>query len=138
MIGILRKLLVAAVLAVLVLSLDGGTVRGFQQDPLVAIYAPGTSSCGAWLDARRSTGTNDVRLLQFESFVAGFASAYNTYVDGPLTTTSGSSERGRNVLHVDIYGQRAFLDKYCAEHPTELFQRSVAALLNHLDQDESR
>jgi len=93
----------------------------------VAVYAPGTSSCGEWLDAREEMKTNklDVRYLQFEAFLFGFASAYNWYnADAP---SSGSI-----FGETDVYSQRAYLDKYCRDNPTDAFVLAVIALLNHL------
>jgi hypothetical protein len=92
-----------------------------------AIYVPGSSSCGLWLEVREHPRPNDARLVQFESFLFGYASAYNWYVDGPRR------DGMRNVLHVDVYGQRAFIDKYCREHPTDVFLNAVNALIQDLD-----
>jgi hypothetical protein len=61
--------------------------------------------------------------------VFGFATAYNLYAPRP----SERSAEGRDVLHVDIYAQRAFLDEYCGQHPTEVFVSAVVAMIRHLD-----
>ena len=93
----------------------------------VPVYAPGTASCGAWLDARDRAKKNktDVRQLQFEAYLLGFASAYNWYV--------GDASSLRGVLgETDIYAQRSYLDKYCRDNPTHAFVAAVADLLNHL------
>lgn len=93
----------------------------------VAFYSPGSSSCGAWLDAREGEkkGPSDVRHLQFEAFLLGFASAYNLYV--------GDAPSPRGILgETDAYSQWAYLDKYCRDKPTDAFFRAVLDLLNHL------
>ncbi len=92
----------------------------------VAIYAPGTSSCGTWLDAREAAknNENDVRHLQFEAFVFGFASAYNWYV--------GDAPSGGVLGDTDVYGQWSYLDKYCRDNPTHAFATATKKLLNHL------
>lgn len=98
-----------------------------KRNDFVAIYAPGTSSCGAWLDAREAAknNKNDVRHLQFEAFVFGFASAYNWYV--------GDAPSAKGVLgDTDVYGQWSYLDKYCRDNPTHAFAKATSELLNHL------
>jgi hypothetical protein len=119
----------AGVLGLVPLLVEPGFAQSTsRQAPFsVAVYSPGTVSCGLWLDARASKDANDVRITQLEAFVFGYATAYNSLVPGP--TVDGK----RNVLHVDIYGQRAFLDQHCREHPTDMFVNAVSALLKHLD-----
>lgn len=93
----------------------------------VVVYAPGSSSCGAWLDARDGATKNksDVRHLRFEAFLFGFASAYNWYV--------GDAPSAKGVLgETDVYGQWAYLDKYCRDNPTHAFVAAVSDLLKHL------
>ena len=93
-----------------------------------AIYVPGSSSCGLWLELREhQQRANDARQIQFESFLLGYAAAYNYYVEGPRR------DGVRNVLHIDVYGRRAFLDRYCHQHPTDVFVNAVNALLYDLD-----
>lgn len=92
----------------------------------VTVYAPGSSSCGVWLDAREEAKTNklDLRHMQFEMFLSGFASAYNwCLVGAPSTDIFGET---------DVYSQRAYLDKYCRDNPTDTFVWAVRDLLNHL------
>jgi hypothetical protein len=83
----------------------------------VVIYAPGTSSCGAWLDAREAakSNKNDVRHLQFEAFVFGFASSYNWYV--------GDARSPKGVLgETDAYAQWAYLGQVLPEEPHARFR----------------
>lgn len=93
----------------------------------VVVYSPGSSSCGAWLEAREGAKANrsDVRHLQFEAFLSGFASAYNWYV-GDVTSAKGI------VGEIDAAGQWAYLDKYCRDNPTHAFASAVSNLLDHL------
>lgn len=93
-------------------------------EDLVAIYGVGVSSCGTWLAARVGAKTNngDVRELQFVSWLHGFASAYNIW---RVPSNGGPA----SVLKTDDEGLRAFIDKYCRENPTAIFQTAVAALI---------
>lgn len=137
----MRKLwggVASLILASVILCLSQAGARGEQEaasqkvkdDAPVAIYAPGTRSCGVWLDTRAGKVKNDIRQEQMESYLLGFASAYNLYTEGQL------NDGQRDILHVaDMYGQRAFLDKYCREHPTDIFVKAVVALLKHLEED---
>jgi hypothetical protein len=91
------------------------------------VYGVGASSCGAWLDAREGAkkNKNDVRHIQFESYLDGFASAYNWYVD--------DAPSAKGVLgEMDVYGQRSYLDKYCRDNPTHAFVAAANELLVHL------
>src|SRR3989442_1679751 len=84
----------------------------------VPVCAPGVSSCGAWLDAREGAekNKNDVRQLQFEAYLLGFASAYNWYV--------GDAPSPKGILgETDMYAQRPYLDKYCRDNPTKSLLR---------------
>lgn len=115
----------------LVLIASGGvaqTTRHRQATTDAAVvYSLGSSSCGTWLEAREGvkSNRNDVRHLQFEAFLSGFASAYNWYVaDVP-------SAKGV-IGEVDPAGQWAYLDKYCHDNPTHAFAAAVANLLDHL------
>ena len=103
------------------------TQNAVKRSDVVAIYAPGTSSCGAWLDAREAAknNKNDVRHFQFEAFVFGFASAYNWYV--------GDAPSAKGILgETDVYGQWSYLDKYCRDNPTHAFAAATSELLSHL------
>ena len=93
----------------------------------VVVYAPGSSSCGAWLEAREGAKTNrsDVRHFQFEAFLSGFASAYNWYV-GDVPSAKGI------MGEMDAAGQWAYLDKYCRDNPTHAFASAANNLLDHL------
>jgi hypothetical protein len=96
-------------------------------DDMSAVYEVGTLSCGVWLDARDSAKSNprDVRHWQFESFMLGFASAYNWYV--------GDARSPQGVLgESDRFAERAYLDKFCRENPSKAFVYAVIDLLNHL------
>lgn len=73
--------------------------------------------------AHRQTDNGDVRFYQFEAFMYGYATAYNRF-----------SNKTNNVLRkTDAEGTYGFLDKYCAEQPTDTFLDAVTALLRHLE-----
>ena len=89
-------------------------------------YAPGTASCGSWTEARinHRQADNDVRFYQFEAYMYGYASAYNQL-----------SNKTINVMgKTDADGAYGFIDKYCADRPTETFVAAVIALLRHLQE----
>jgi len=66
------------------------------------------------------TNNRDARQVQFEAWLDGYFTAYNTWVvKAPQA----------DVLKTDQAGRRAFLDKYCRENPTDLFVSAVATLL---------
>jgi len=96
------------------------------EDRQVAVYSLGQESCGLWLDAyaKRNTG-RDIRLVQFESYLEGFATAYNIY--GPDT---GGTQN--HILSTDVYAQRAFLERYCREHPIDSYLNAINALFREL------
>jgi hypothetical protein len=97
----------------------------------VAIYAPGTASCESWLSARAAHLTRtpgDVRFVQFEAYVAGYASAYNVYA------TPSSEGGARNVLNTATMSEHwGIVDTFCKHHPKRPFHQGVVALLNELD-----
>jgi len=103
---------------------QGATTRPSEG---VVVYSPGSSSCGAWLEAREGAKTDrsDFRHLQFEAFLSGFASAYNWYV-GDVTSAKGV------IGEMDAAGQWAYMDKYCRDNPTHAFAAAVSNLLDHL------
>ena len=91
----------------------------------VAVYSPGTSSCGIWLDAREAAKNkeDDMREIQFEAFYLGFASAYNWY----------AGDTSKNILEgADMYAHKYYLDKYCRDNPMNSFAEAVVSLLSHL------
>lgn len=97
----------------------------------VAIYAPGTSSCESWLSAReahlkRTPGDN--RFVQFESFVAGYASAYNVFASAK--PTGGA----RNILNTATADEHwGIIDTFCKDNPKQPFHQGVLALVNELN-----
>lgn len=106
--------------------------QGAREVP-VAIYAPGTASCGAWLGARQAHlkhTPGDVRFIQFESFVAGYASAYNIYAGGP----PGPDVLARSVLGGTSVEQHwGIIDTFCSHNPKQPFHQGVVALINELN-----
>jgi hypothetical protein len=97
----------------------------------VAIYAPGTASCASFLSAREAhlkRAADDVRFVQFESFVAGYASAYNVFASAP--TTGGA----RNILNTTTADEHwGIIDAFCKDNPKQPFHQGVLALVNELN-----
>jgi hypothetical protein len=124
------RLLPSVLVAGLSLSFSGTITAATPQsrkaeDPQVAIYSLGTNSCGLWLDAYANRHKEkDVRLLQFDAYLHGFASAYNLY--GP------DNNRPRSILSTDEYAQHAFLERYCREHPIDHYVKAITALFDEL------
>jgi len=74
-----------------------------------------------WLEARAGQkNPTDLRHIQFEAWMDGFLSGYNWWsLNAPAA----------GIYQTDVVGARAFLDKYCHEHPTQPFVAAVAALI---------
>ena len=90
----------------------------------VIVYGYGSSSCGAWLEAREGPNAlTSQRSVWMVHWVSGFLSAYNAY--------GGSDDE---VLRgTDMYGATAWIDKYCRDNPTATVLTAVIALTVHLD-----
>lgn len=97
----------------------------------VAVYAPGTAPCESWLSAREAhlkRTPGDVRFVQFESFVAGYASAYNVFASAP------AAGGARNVLNTATMDQHwGIIDTFCKDNPQQPFHQGVLALVNELN-----
>jgi hypothetical protein len=116
----------AALALALVLALSSQSTKEVP----VAVYAPGTASCETWLSARaahlkRTPG--DHRFMQFESFVAGYASAYNVFASAPAVGGA------RNILNTTTADEHwGIIDAFCKDNPKQPFHQGVLALVNEL------
>jgi hypothetical protein len=97
----------------------------------VAVYPPGTASCDSWLSARAAHlkhTPGDMRFAQFESFVAGYASAYNVFASAPATGGA------RNILNTTTVDEHwGIIDAFCKDNPKQPFHQGVLALMNELN-----
>ena len=89
------------------------TVREDPRD-LVQIVGEGNSSCGSWLEARK-TSPEGVRQQRFEAWASGYLTAYNVI----------KIESDGEILKTDASGEIAFFDRYCEQHPTKTFVSAV-------------
>ena len=83
----------------------------------IETYGFGTSSCGRWTEARK-TDSSDQALMT--SWILGFVTAYNAF-----STEAASGA----LVKSDAKGMFAWLDRYCADHPLELFINAAEHLL---------
>lgn len=94
------------------------------------VLGAGTISCGGWIANRRYDpglspfvpNQQSVDILNDEAWVQGNVTAYNRSV-----------WKGQNVAsETDANGMYAWIDSYCAAHPTDNLAGSVEALINFL------
>ena len=110
-----------ALFAAFVLAQPVLTAGAQQKDEdTVTIYGLGTAPCRTWTEARESARTSqtDSRQAQFESWIYGYASAYSIFGRG-----------SHDVLRTDTAGFRTFLDGYCRDNPSDIFQTAVTELI---------
>lgn len=91
--------------------------------------SPGSSSCGAWREARESAGKGNTILVTHDGmslveklgWVGGYMTAMNEFV---LPTDRGAI---RNLMDsTDTQGVYSWIDNYCAAHPLDdLFEATV-------------
>lgn len=104
------------------------SVRPRSTDAPMMVYGAGRLSCGAWSASRKQPEGSDIRRHQFESWVAGFVTAYNWRGQEP------GANGVRDVLaSTDMDGAFGFIDKYCADDPLKTMLSAVIALVAQLD-----
>ncbi len=86
-------------------------------------FGAGVRSCRAWTT---SVGTRD--RVEYEAWVFGFVSAFNRY--GVLTDDNASKA-------TDGRGMLAWIDKYCAAHPSQSIAVSADSLVFELIQGKA-
>jgi hypothetical protein len=79
-------------------------------------YGPGLSSCGAWVEARKSHDLSTVNFMN--SWAAGFISATGRLSAGMQSTDNDA------VL--------TYLDTFCGAHPLVSFENAVVHLTTEL------
>jgi hypothetical protein len=100
--------------------------KGSPADRPVAIYSMGNDSCATWSDAWTHRGGQDTRVELFDAYLNGFATAYNIYGPDDLAA------RGNNVLNNSLQAQHTFLEKYCSDHPLDLYLDAINQMLADL------
>lgn len=121
----MRYLLIASIL--FAVSMVPSSSRAANQNGTYTVAGPGTASCGRWTEGRRAmaspqrTVTDD--LIGEEMWVLGFITAYNEYV---WTGKNVSSE-------TDSSGMFAWIDNYCAGHPTNDVADAAYNLIDFLE-----
>jgi hypothetical protein len=97
--------------------------RAQGQNPTLRVHGFGRFSCGVWLEAR-AKGSNpvDARVIQAHEWMSGFITAYNLFLH----------PRGDVATSTDADTVHAWLDDYCREKPTLMFEEAVIKLIEHL------
>ena len=89
-----------------------------------SVWGVGVSSCGNWTDT--SPAANSTKFLML-SWLQGYLSAYNNYVD-----------HGGNVAKgTDIPGIIAWMDNYCHAHPLDNVATASDALMQALKAEKA-
>jgi hypothetical protein len=133
----MRKL--ACLLALLTLAL----CRGAEAKVGVVIRGEGYRSCGTWTKAQEhrqvgaegamSLGPNDIALAMQISWVLGYLSAFNVYVQ-----RDKESENADIATGVDFSGLYVWIDNYCAAHPLDTILTATDALITELSKRKSQ
>lgn len=101
----------------------------------VTVYGVGSKSCGSWLEARESTRIltrTDVESsaeAQLKAWLDGYLTAYSIQMAAASPTRGVSQTEPPQAVQTDGPGMWAFIDKYCAEHPTADFFNVTIALI---------
>ena len=94
------------------------------------VLGPGNASCGGWIANRRYEpgsapfvpSQHIIELVRLEAWVQGYVTSYNS-----------TMWRGNNVAsETDTDGMYAWIDTYCAAHPTDNIAVAAEALVNFL------
>jgi hypothetical protein len=83
------------------------------------LMGAGTSSCGAWLEARKSRGWKDIEM---KTWVMGYVSGANVW----------SGLDYDFLAAPDAPALYAWLDGYCPQHPLETLNLATDALIHDL------
>lgn len=91
---------------------------------MIAIYGHGNSKCSDFIDY--SMRGPDVIVKNYQVWVNGFLSAYNT-----LISASGNVTKGKKSEEL-----MGWVQNYCRQNPTSYFQRATIELLRALESGE--
>ena len=95
-----------------VLLIGSGTAWGYQ------IWSFGTQSCGTWT-AEKEKDRDGWMMLNFMSWVGGYLTAYNLWVEdgsGPVNETQ-------------LEGAYAWIGNYCWDNPLDSVSTAAARLI---------
>jgi hypothetical protein len=90
------------------------------------VLGQGNVSCDSWLIARKS---DDLQASNRIAWVLGYVTAFNQYGSKPEGDVSG----GKSTAEI-----MAWLDKYCAQRPSDNLYRASAALVEEFRQKLGR
>jgi hypothetical protein len=108
----------------LITSILGGSCWAISSDGRFTILGEGSTSCGTWLQQRRSG-----HWLTLAAWVLGYLTAYNQMVwKGGSNIAAGT----------DTDGIEAWLDGYCIRHTLDNISTATEALTIELVQRRSR
>jgi len=110
---------VPAVLTGFVVALLGSVGQGADSKGHYQILGRGTTSCGSYLEARR---TRDVSFLAYEAWLTGYVTAVNL-----ASANTEDISRG-----TDLDGLLGWLDNWCQTHPTSSYASASEALVSFL------
>lgn len=121
---------IVAIVSAMLFGLASKPVTAVDAKGIYTVLSPGTESCGAWIANRpHDPGTSNftpnqhtVDLLGEQAWLKGFITAYNDYV-----------WKGKNVAsETDNNGMYAWVDTYCAAHPTTPLSGAAEDLVEFL------
>jgi hypothetical protein len=123
----------AVLSALLVVSMTAvtGTVPVYQtKSPsyLPHRYGAGRFTCGAWVEGRRKSTRElqDPLEVIMTTWAEGFLSAATLFL---------WAKPGLRLKDTDESGIKAYLDKYCAEHPLDAFSDATTELVGELKEE---
>ena len=109
----MKRIIFAALVGVLV----SGPAAAKNPQGEFQILGYGVKTCGFWLIERRKSKSSEA--LSMVTWITGFISAVNLYVEGKKDFTSGT----------DLVGLSAWIDNYCQEKPHEELAKASAELI---------
>jgi hypothetical protein len=113
------------VLGILVMTPAAAWAAAPEKDKdAIAIYGHGNSTCADYTQFQFDR--NEPVLTDYQVWVNGFVSAYNT-----LISESGDVARGRTSKDFTLW-----LEDYCRIHPDSFFQRAVIEMLRSMETGE--
>jgi hypothetical protein len=111
-----------------------GTVVGAQTQATYTTYGAGTHSCGRWISADRMQALEQAYVREpLNRAVSRDIDAQFGQNMWLLGFVSGAGWTGRRMRETDAQGLSAFVDSYCATHPTQSIAEGAAALVHTLD-----
>ena len=91
-----------------------------------AVLGQGNVSCGSWLNDRKGDGAGASSRI---AWVLGYVTAFNQYGSKPEGDVSG----GKGTEEI-----KAWIDKYCGQHPSDNLYRASDALVKEFRKNLGR